>query len=493
MADQGSRVGTQFGPYRLDALLGYGGMGEVYRAYDTLREREVAVKVLHERLAGDATYEERFRREAQAVAKLGEPHIIPIHDYGEIDGVLYLDMRLVEGEDLRSRLRRSGPMAPADAVSIVEQVAAALDAAHAVGLVHRDVKPENVLVTPSDFAYLVDFGIAHQGTDTHLTQAGTAIGSLAYMAPEQLDGVESNASADVYSLAAVMFEMLTGTPPFPGATVSQIVRATVMNDVPSPRAHAPAVNPQLDAVVKRGLAKTAEARFPSAGAFAKAAHDALDGRGPEGAAYDPTMIGQRPTTAPLSGPQSYSGPQQFSGPQGVPGSPPHYASPQYAAPHYAAPQNVAPQYYTGPQYAEPANNGRALQVVLGALIGLLILALIGMAVYWFGFRGGNGPGEASPSSTTTLTQTVAPPTPETQTPPAGTVNCSSEVGVVGGVTSCDFAYNVRRAYLDAGPKGEARTVTAYSPVTNQGYSMACAPESGVVVCRGGNNAVVVIF
>ncbi len=184
-----SRVNTQFGPYRLDELLGRGGMGEVYRAYDTTKDREVALKLLNPGLADDAVYQQRFRRESHAAARLGEPHVIPIHDWGEIDGVLFIDMRLVAGEDLRALLRREHALAPARAVTIIEQVASALDAAHADGLVHRDIKPENILIAQNDFAYLVDFGIAHGSDDTHLTQAGTAIGSIAYMAPELFDAV----------------------------------------------------------------------------------------------------------------------------------------------------------------------------------------------------------------------------------------------------------------------------------------------------------------
>ncbi|NLG47598.1 serine/threonine-protein kinase, partial [Gordonia sp. (in: high G+C Gram-positive bacteria)] len=484
------------------------GMGEVYRAHDTVRDREVALKLLHERFAGDATYEERFRREAQTVAKLGEPHIIPIHDFGEIDGVLYLDMRLVEGEDLRSRLRRTGPMPSADASALVNQVAEALDAAHAVDLVHRDVKPENILVTASDFAYLVDFGIAHQGADTRLTQVGSAIGSLAYMAPEQLDGVPTSPVSDVYSLAAVTFEMLTGRPPFPGATVSQIVRATVMNDVPSPRAFAPSVSPQLDAVVQRGLAKDPAARFASAGAFAAAVRGALDGQWPDGAApttnlqkgppnlqkgaaHDQTMIGQ-PSTMGMSAQQSFSGPQHYSGPHSYEQQ--GYGQQGYGQQGYGAASGYPQQYPGAPQpyYGEPERGGRTAQVILGALIGLLVLALIGMAVYWFGFRdAGDTDVTASPSSTTTLTTTVQPTVQPV--PPPGTVNCNSEVGVAGGVTTCGFAYNVRAAYLAGGPKGEARTVVASSQTTGMSYTMSCNPETGVVVCRGGNNAVVVIF
>ena len=142
-------VGTRFGPYRIDGLIGRGGMGAVYRAYDTVRDREVALKLLGGSGADDGTFAERFRRECHLVAKLGEPHIIPIHDYGQIDGRLYLDMRLVDGENLRQVLRREGALPPEKAIDIVSQVGDALDAAHAAGLVHRDVKPENILLTPT--------------------------------------------------------------------------------------------------------------------------------------------------------------------------------------------------------------------------------------------------------------------------------------------------------------------------------------------------------
>ncbi|HET9566650.1 MAG TPA: serine/threonine-protein kinase, partial [Mycobacterium sp.] len=184
----GSRLGTRFGPYELHSLIGVGGMGEVYRAYDTVRERTVAVKLLRAEMAADASYQERFRRESRVAARLQEPHVIPVHDFGDIGGTLYIDMRLVEGASLKDELRANGPLEPTRAASIIRQVAAALDAAHADGLVHRDVKPENVLLTPDDFAYLVDFGIAHGDGDASVTSTGLIIGSCAYMAAERFAG-----------------------------------------------------------------------------------------------------------------------------------------------------------------------------------------------------------------------------------------------------------------------------------------------------------------
>jgi serine/threonine protein kinase len=184
----GSRLGTRFGPYELRSLIGVGGMGEVYRAYDTVKDRTVAVKLLRAEMAADPSFQERFRRESRVAARLQEPHVVPVHDFGDIDGVLYIDMRLVEGASLKDELRRTGSLAPARAASIITQVAAALDAAHADGLVHRDIKPENVLLTPDDFAYLVDFGIAHVGGDAGVTRTGMVIGSCAYMAAERFSG-----------------------------------------------------------------------------------------------------------------------------------------------------------------------------------------------------------------------------------------------------------------------------------------------------------------
>ena len=284
MTGPGSRVGTMFGPYELQSLLGVGGMGEVYRAYDTTKDRTVAVKLLRTEMSADAGFQERFRRESRIAAKLQEPHVIPVHDFGEINGVLYIDMRLVEGDDVHAELRRNGPLDPARATSIVGQVAAALDAAHASGLVHRDVKPENVLLTGNDFAYLVDFGIAYVGSESGLTSAGAAIGSCAYMAPERFTGGQVGPAADIYSLACLLYECLTGSAPFPTGELSQLMGAHIMSPPPRPSITGPRVSAAFDAVVTRGMAKQPEERFASAGDLARAANAAA------AAAQVPTAI-----------------------------------------------------------------------------------------------------------------------------------------------------------------------------------------------------------
>ena len=208
---------TPFGHYQLQELLGRGGMGEVYRAYDTNTDRIVAIKVLPPQLANDGTFQQRFRRESQAAAGLNEPHVVPIHGFGEIDGRLYLDMRLIEGRDLGTILKDSDkPPGAAFAVNVVEQVAAALDAAHEAGLIHRDVKPSNILITEHDFAYLIDFGLARTAGEEGVTTAGNTLGTVAYMAPERFEAGYADPRSDVYALTCVLYECLTAFAAVPG-------------------------------------------------------------------------------------------------------------------------------------------------------------------------------------------------------------------------------------------------------------------------------------
>lgn len=274
-----SRVGETFGPYLLRSRIGVGGMGEVYEAYDTATERVVALKVLRAEYAADRSFQERFRRESRTAAQLQEPHVIPVHRFGEIDGKLYIDMRLVEGRDLKKVLAQDGPMPPSRACAIVAQVAAALDAAHTAGLIHRDVKPENVLLTKDDFAYLADFGIARHEGDNSLTLAGSAIGSCAYMAPERFTGGEVGPPADVYSLSCLLFECLTGRPPFPSGDITKLMSAHIMSPRPRPSALEPDLDPAFDNVIAWGMAQDPSRRCQSAGALARAAESAAAGRG----------------------------------------------------------------------------------------------------------------------------------------------------------------------------------------------------------------------
>ncbi|MDT5191792.1 MAG: hypothetical protein QOI28_4043 [Mycobacterium sp.] len=295
---RGSRLGTRFGPYELKSLIGVGGMGEVYRAYDTIKGRTVAVKLLRAEMAADPAYQERFRRESRMAARLQEPHVIPVHDFGDIGGVLYIDMRLVEGANLKDVLLSGGPLEPKRAASIVAQVAAALDAAHADGLVHRDIKPENVLLTADDFAYLADFGIAHAGGDASVTMTGTIVGSSAYMAAERFNGGRVGPAADVYSLTCVLHECLTGRPPFEAADLVHLMSAHMLSPPPRPSIMRRGISRAFDDVIARGMAKEPAGRFPSAGEMARAATAAADVPQEPVAAADvpqePVAVAERP-------------------------------------------------------------------------------------------------------------------------------------------------------------------------------------------------------
>nr|VTP02540.1 Serine/threonine-protein kinase PknD [Mycobacterium riyadhense] len=256
-SEQASRVGSRIGPYRLLRLLGRGGMGEVYVAEDIRKNRVVALKLISQQFSANRVYRARMQREADAAGRLTEPHVVPIHDYGEIDGQFYVEMRLIDGASLRTLLRRHGPLTPASAVAVVRQVAAALDAAHAAGVTHRDVKPENILVTDNDFAYLVDFGIARAATDPGLTQTGIAMGTCNYMAPERFTGDEVSYRADIYALACVLVECLTGSPPYRSDSIERLIAAHLMQPSPLPSQLRPGSVPvAFDHVIAKGMAKT---------------------------------------------------------------------------------------------------------------------------------------------------------------------------------------------------------------------------------------------
>ncbi|GGK50099.1 serine/threonine-protein kinase [Nocardia camponoti] len=270
----GALSGSMFGRYELRRLLGVGGMGEVYEAFDTSKNRTVALKVLNREFAVDPTYVERFRRESYAMASVSEPHVIPVHDWGEVDGILYIDMRLVDGGDLKERIGHHGKLTPTESVQVIEQIASALDAAHRQGLVHRDVKPGNILLTGDLFAYLVDFGIAHAVADPQLTSTGSAVGSMAYMAPERFDDVPMSGTVDTYSLACVLYECLVGRVPFPVNSLAAAIGSHQMAPPPRPSAVDEALWP-FDAVIERGMAKRPEARYATSGDLARAARAAL--------------------------------------------------------------------------------------------------------------------------------------------------------------------------------------------------------------------------
>lgn len=271
-------IATQFGPYTLNWLIGRGGMGDVHNAFDSRHNRYVALKLLSREVSDDEELATRFRHEAQIVATLRHPHVIPVHGFGEIDGRLYLDMRLVDGSDLATLLE-AGPLSAGRAVAILEQVAGALEAAHDEGLVHRDVKPSNVLVARGvggeDFAYLVDFGIARSVDAPTVTRAEHPVGTLAYMAPERFRGARPAVSGDIYALTCLLYECLTGRRPFDDPTLPALLHAHLDQRPPKPSARNPTLG-AFDPVIAKGLAKDPARRYRTATELALAARQALE-------------------------------------------------------------------------------------------------------------------------------------------------------------------------------------------------------------------------
>jgi serine/threonine kinase PknH len=527
------RVGEMFGNYKITGLLGKGGMGDVYQAFDTGKKRTVALKVLSDQYARDETFRTRFLRESHAAAVLQEPHVIPIHDWGDIDGNLYIDMRLVQGQTLADILEH-GPLEPARAVSITNQIASALDAAHAERLIHRDVKPQNIIITAKDFAYLVDFGIAAAAGDTKLTHVGSHIGSIDYMAPERFEDREATAAVDVYALACVLYQSLTGHTPFPSGNTERTIVSHLTAPVPQPSAVDARVPASFDEVIARGMAKEPDDRYGSPGALGRAAERALR-------AARPGMTTARTTSAPAAPmppptQRVVQPPPQMAPPTQTPELPATQVGPPvgYAHATYPGPPPGPP---TGPVQAQtPDSGGRSQNWVLPTVITIsvvLVLALVGVVI---GLLVGQNSGtSASSSPTLTPRQTEgsqsSQPTSSSAPSPTATVippivkgadysgqTCDQGFSVSGtgfgthsgrgsAETSCYFASSVLNSYWaqHGQPTRGPQTVSAPGSVScgsvagarcdGNNFLMQCAATGSDdwVTCTGGNNARVYIY
>jgi serine/threonine protein kinase len=420
--DRESRVGSQIGPYRLRRLLGRGGMGEVYEAEDTVKDRIVALKLLPEAVSHDPVFRKRLQREAHSAGRLQEPHVVPIHDYGEVDGLLYVDMRMIDGTDLRKMLKRFGPMTPARAVAIIRQIASALDAAHESGVMHRDVKPENILITRDDFAYLVDFGIANAATDEKLTELGTAVGTYAYMAPERFTNDEVTYRADVYALTCVLHECLTGSQPYQGDSVSVVITAHLMKPIPKPSEERPGIPGAFDKVIAKGMAKKPEDRYVSAGDLAIAANHALSERDQDQAAtilqrsQDATM----PRT-PMP-PMSPGWPIHQTPPCGATPSPQPAARPAFTTPPPPTGRPPSGPMWTAapPPPGPPRQGNKVPWIPIAAAAGVFVLVLGALGIWWLvkpDDTSSSGP-TTTASETTEPTETTDRTTSETPQPSA---------------------------------------------------------------------------
>jgi formylglycine-generating enzyme required for sulfatase activity len=257
-------IGKALGKYQILEEIGHGGMGAVYRGYDTALQRQVAVKVLAPHLAQERDFVERFLREARTAAGLKHPNIVTIHDVGEQDDKYYIVMELLEGETLAKIVARRSPLPLVEVVSIASQIASALDHAHGHGLIHRDIKPSNVIVEKEGHTTLTDFGIVRAVEGTRITSTGAALGTPAYMSPEQGQGNAVDTRSDIYSLGAVLFEMLTGRVPYKAETAIAIILKHITDPVPKPTEFNPAIPEPVERVTLKALAKDPADRFQSA-------------------------------------------------------------------------------------------------------------------------------------------------------------------------------------------------------------------------------------
>ncbi|HEX8337948.1 MAG TPA: protein kinase, partial [Pyrinomonadaceae bacterium] len=380
------------GKYEIVAQLGSGGMGAVYRARRVLIGDEVAVKVLHSRLTGDEKLVERFRREARAAAQLHHPNVVTIHDYGEArgpNGFAYIVMELVRGESLRDILRRELRLEPARAVSLMRDVCAGVGAAHRRGIVHRDIKPDNIIVTPADedrpaeSVKVVDFGIAKlrdlAAEGSTLTEAGMMVGTLFYMSPEQCKGEPLNSRADVYSLGAMLHEMLAGAPPFTASNITSLIFKHV-GEPPPPLPADLNVPAALRAAVLRALSKDPDARARDASEFAREIQSALASApaAPAAAATHPAEPFFPATANPV--PVTPSAPPR---PSGRPAAPPASAQEEVTVVHHpSAPgPRPAPQRPLPHAPPRPSRKGYVAGLLVVLLVGLVGLSLVGAYLY----------------------------------------------------------------------------------------------------------------
>ncbi|MBB5956577.1 serine/threonine-protein kinase [Saccharothrix tamanrassetensis] len=323
--------GRRLGHYRIDGVLGRGGMSVTYRATDVRLGRKVALKVIGEHLTADAEFRERFVDEARNTSAIDHANIVPLYDFDEVDGLLYIAMRLVDGQDLASHIK-DGPISPARTLTLLGQVAEALDMLHGKGLVHLDVKPANVLVTTKEASrehvYLADFGLTRRGATGHRTRTGDFLGSPTYAAPEHLRGEPLDGRTDQYALACMVFACLSGRPPFQGG-VQDVIQGHLASDIPTLTSLV-ALPPGIDDVLRKGTSKDPNQRFGSCQELISAARTALGG-----AATVTTP--PRRVDAPVPGPTPVPGPQ--SG--GVPAQqPPRY---QQGPGHQQGPGQQGPQ------------------------------------------------------------------------------------------------------------------------------------------------------
>jgi serine/threonine-protein kinase len=378
--------------YELERPVGQGGMASVYRARDLRLGRPVAVKVLHPRYADDQEFVQRFDHEAMSAASLSaHPHIVDVYDVGEHGNIHYIVMELIEGEDLKWVIDREAPMPINRAIALVEQVADGLEYAHRQGFVHRDVKPQNILIDRSGKAHITDFGIAKSHLSTALTQAGMTFGTADYISPEQAQGLDASPQSDIYSLGVVLYEMLTGELPFKGDSPMSVAIQHIQNAPPSPRQRNPTIPRPLESILLHTLSKDPRERPASARQFAMALRDFSTSRSQTTIAAPagyhqpvPAQPERRPARSQTAQAPTVVNTQLPRRP--APSAPTPVSTYDYAdtlPANESMPYPAARQRSAGPPpdmaYAEPAPRQR--RSVSGNLITLIFL-LVGLGTLW---------------------------------------------------------------------------------------------------------------
>jgi hypothetical protein len=362
--------GTTLAGYRIDGVLGQGGMGTVYEATQLSLDRVVALKLLAAHLSDDIGFRTRFKREGQVQARLEHPHIVTVYEAGETEHGLFIAMRLVRGRTLKN-LITSRELDVHRTLKILGPVAEALDEAHAIGLIHRDIKPQNVLVGGRDHSFLADFGLTKATTETSLTKTGHFVGTFDYIPPEQINGERATSASDIYSLAGVLYECLTGEVPYPKPAEAAVLYAHVADPPPRPTAQRPDLPPHLDEVVGRGMAKDPAARYSSASELIQEVRSSFPGQhaqpGPVGDTR--TAASPRPAAPP---PADLTAP----GPTAPAGSP---AAPAPRPPAPVAPAAPPPRAPATPARRPPPARGRPAALPLlaaGALAAVVVAGLL---------------------------------------------------------------------------------------------------------------------
>ncbi|HEX5015509.1 MAG TPA: Stk1 family PASTA domain-containing Ser/Thr kinase [Candidatus Limnocylindrales bacterium] len=371
MAEIGTVLG---GRYRLVELLGQGGMATIYRGHDNQLDRDVAVKLLRPEYGRDPEFLSRFRQEAQSAASLNHPNIVSVYDFGQDAPGPFIVMEVVDGEDLASILRRSGALPPRQVARIVADAARALEAAHARGIVHRDVKPGNILIGRDGRVKVTDFGIARAVAEAQMTLPGQTLGSVHYFSPEQARGEPADAASDIFSLGIVLFEMLTGQRPWEGDTAAAVAMARLAGPVPDPASRRAGVSPELAAITRKALAREPEDRWPTADSLADALDafltgTAIPGLGP----IDGGTSGQAGVAGAAIAGASAAGMTATAraNPNAVPYAPDAYADAE-------PPKRPAPPPST---VDEDEESGTSPMVWIAGVIAIVILALAGFLVF----------------------------------------------------------------------------------------------------------------